>query len=87
MDTEEQKNKKPYRQLIVWQMAHQFVLKIYEATETFPKQELYGLTSQLRRAAASVALNIVEGYSKQSKKDLLRFLDIAKGSCTRGGPR
>jgi four helix bundle protein len=66
--------------LIVWQKAHQFVLSIYQFTETFPKTETYGLTSQLRKAAISIAANIAEGFKKKTKRDKLRFMNIAQGS-------
>lgn len=70
----------PYHQLIVWKEAHRFVLMVYKQTELFPKSELYTLVSQLRRAAVSIPANIVEGQMKQSKKDFLRYLNIAEGS-------
>ena len=70
----------PYERLTAWQAAHQLVLAVYRATETFPKSELYGLTSQLRRAAFSVAANIVEGAAKRGNGEFRRFLDIAIGS-------
>ena len=66
--------------LIVWQKAHKFVLSIYRYSEGFPKAEIYGLTSQLRRAAVSVAANIAEGFKKKGKADKTRFLNIAQGS-------
>ncbi|KKW33287.1 MAG: S23 ribosomal protein [Candidatus Uhrbacteria bacterium GW2011_GWA2_53_10] len=72
--------KQPYHELIVWKNAHVFVLEVYKATENFPAEEKYGVTSQLRRAAVSVCCNIVEGHAKHSKADALRFLDIAGGS-------
>lgn len=71
---------KTFEDLIVWQKAHAFVLSIYKATEMFPKHENYGLTSQFRRAAVSIAANIAEGYRKKSLKDKLNFLSIAHSS-------
>ncbi len=71
---------KTFRDLIVWQRAHQFVLSIYKTTESFPKHELYGLVSQIRRASVSIAANIAEGFRKRSAKDKARFLNIAQGS-------
>ena len=77
---EEERNDKGFRKLIVWQRAHQLALLVYKATEKFPKSEIYGLTSQLRRAAVSVAANIAEGYGYGRKGQTGRFLDIAQGS-------
>jgi four helix bundle protein len=71
---------KSFEDLIVWQKAHQFVLEVYKLTKDFPKEELYGLTSQLRRAAVSIAANIAEGYKKRTKPDKTRFFNIAEGS-------
>ena len=71
---------KNFTDLIVWQKAHKFVLWVYRVTENFPKSELYGLTSQFRRAAVSIAANIAEGFAKTGKADKLRFYNIAKGS-------
>ncbi len=73
---------KSYHKLVVWRAAHRFLLTIYKMTEAFPKMEMYGLTSQLRRAALSVPTNIVEGHSKKTRPDFLRYLDIAKASLT-----
>jgi len=69
-----------FRELIVWQKAHAFVLAVYQASKTFPREELYGLTSQFRRAATSIPANIAEGFRKHSKTDKARFLNIAEGS-------
>lgn len=69
-----------YKNLIVWQRSRDLALEIYSLTNDFPKKELFGITSQLRRAAVSVPTNIVEGYNRHSKKDLARFIDIALGS-------
>ena len=71
---------KTFRDLIVWQKAHAFVLDIYQYSEAFPKSETYGLSSQLRRAAVSVAANITEGFAKKGVADKLRFYNIAQGS-------
>jgi four helix bundle protein len=71
---------KPYKELIVWQRANEFVLEIYRATVRFPKYELYGVVTQIRRAALSVPTNIVEGYARHTPKELLRFLEIANAS-------
>mgnify|MGYP002783699458 FL=1 len=69
-----------FEELIVWQRAHQFVLLVYRITAGFPKDELYGLTSQFRRAAVSIAANIAEGYVKRTKPEKIRFLNISQGS-------
>ncbi|MGQ0634788.1 MAG: four helix bundle protein [Planctomycetaceae bacterium] len=69
-----------YRDLNVWQDAHRLVLKIYQMTQRFPRDEQFGLTSQLRRAAASVPANIAEGNGRGSSKEYLKFLYIARGS-------
>jgi len=71
---------KTFMDLVVWQRAHQFVLKAYEFTKTFPKDETYGLTSQLRRAAVSIPANIAEGFKKRGELDKRRFLNISQGS-------
>ncbi len=69
-----------YRQLVVWQKAIELVLEIYRATQDFPKEEMYGLTSQLRRAAVSVPSNIAEGQGRFSTGEFKQFLGHAKGS-------
>ncbi len=71
---------KAFTDLVVWQKAHAFVLAAYRVTDAFPKSELYGLTSQFRRAAVSIAANIAEGFKKRSPSDKARFLNIAQGS-------
>lgn len=71
---------KTFQDLIVWRKAHEFVLAVYEYTNSFPKTELYGLTSQFRRAAISIAANTAEGFKKKGTKDKTRFLNIAHGS-------
>ena len=69
-----------FHRLRVWQEAHTLVLLIYKATRSFPKEELFGLTSQIRRAAVSIAANIVEGHARNSRKEFIQFLSISKGS-------
>jgi four helix bundle protein len=69
-----------YKKLIVFQKADELAFQIYKVTKTFPKTEAYGLTSQIRRAALSIPVNIVEGYSRRSNKELKQFLNIALGS-------
>ena len=69
-----------FKELIVWQKAHQFVLEIYRLTKNFPSEEKFGLTSQIRRAAVSVPANIAEGFPKKSPSDKTRFFNIAQGS-------
>jgi four helix bundle protein len=71
---------KSFKEIVAWQKAHVFVLAVYQATEKFPKTEIYGLSSQFRRASVSIAANIAEGYKKKGKKDKLRFFNIAQGS-------
>ncbi len=71
-----------FRNLAVWQKAHQLTLAIYRATADFPKEELYGLTGQMRRSAASVPTNIAEGCGRDTQGDFLRFLNIAMGSAS-----
>lgn len=71
---------KRFTDLIVWQKAHKFVLSVYRFTSGFPKEEVYGLTSQIRRAAVSIAANIAEGFKKTGTADKIRFLNISQGS-------
>ena len=71
---------KCFQELIVWQKAHQFVLSTYRYSASFPKTELYGLTSQFRRAAVSIPANVAEGFKKRTKPDKARFMNIAQGS-------
>lgn len=71
---------KTFRDLLVWQKAHQFVLSIYGLTAAFPRQEQYGLSIQLRRAAVSIPANIAEGFRKRGKADKARYMNIAEGS-------
>lgn len=69
-----------FKELIVWQKAHQFVLEIYHFTRGFPSDEKFGLCSQIRRAAVSVPANIAEGFPKRGPSDKARFFNIAQGS-------
>jgi len=71
---------KGYKKLIVWQKADELAYKICLATKIFPKEELYGITSQLRRAALSVPTNLVEGSGRQGRAELKQFANIALGS-------
>lgn len=71
---------KRFTDLIVWQKAHKFVLSVYRFSSRFPKEEIYGLTSQLRRASISIAANIAEGFKKTGPADKIRFLNISQGS-------
>lgn len=71
---------KTFRDLNVWQKAHNLVLEIYRVTNNFPKEEKYGLVIQLRRSAASIPTNIVEGFKRKSKRDYAHFINIADGS-------
>ena len=75
-----EKVEKGFRKLLVWQKAHQFALLTYRLSTSFPKSELFGLTSQMRRAAVSVPANIAEGYAAGSQGQFARFLNIAQGS-------
>jgi four helix bundle protein len=69
-----------FRDVVVWQKAHAFTLAVYRVSEPFPKHELFALTSQVRRSAASIPSNFVEGFRKRTKADKLRFYNIAQGS-------
>ena len=71
---------KNYRDLIVWQKAMKLVTGIYKHTKSFPEDERYGLTSQLRRSSVSLPSNMAEGYGRNSTQDYIRFLRIANGS-------
>jgi four helix bundle protein len=73
---------KNYKELIVWKKAHQMTLDVYDVTRTFPREELYGLTSQLRRSAASIGANMAEGSGRRSNNEICRFLQIARGSAS-----
>lgn len=69
-----------FKELIVWQKSRIFVVKAYEATKDFPKDEMYGLRNQLRRAAVSIPSNIAEGHRRGTSKEFIQFLKIARGS-------
>lgn len=69
-----------FRKYEVWQLSHQLTLKIYKVSESFPKSEIFGLTSQLRRASYSIGLNVAEGSGRISESEFRRFLGIAYGS-------
>ncbi|MFZ5800792.1 MAG: four helix bundle protein [Candidatus Omnitrophota bacterium] len=69
-----------YKDLLVWQKSMVLVVEIYKLTKSFPKSELYGLTSQMRRAALAIPSNVAEGYRRRHTKEYLRFLTIANGS-------
>ena len=71
---------KSFTELIAWQKAHQLTLDNYEATKNFPKEEVYGITSQVRRASVSIAANIAEGYKRRTQKNKARFFNISEGS-------
>ena len=71
-----------FRDIKVWSKSHRLALEVYELTRTFPKDERYGLTSQMRRAAASIPPNIAEGCGRGSEIDFARFLQIAAGSAS-----
>ena len=69
-----------YRDLKVWELGVELAREVYRVTGDFPKDELYGLTNQLRRAAVSIPSNIAEGHARKTQKELSRYLNIAKGS-------
>jgi len=71
-----------HEELEVWQKAHQLTLKIYRATEAFPRSEIFGLRSQIRRAAGSVGANLAEGCGRWSDRELARYIQIAMGSAS-----
>jgi four helix bundle protein len=71
-----------FRELKVWEKAHHLTLEVYKATTRFPREELYGLTSQIRRSSASIAANIAEGCGRGSAAELGRYLQMAMGSAS-----
>lgn len=80
MSSEEVQSESQHRNLIVWQKGMELVVQIYSMTKNFPKDELYGLTSQIRRAAVSVPSNVAEGSRRKTQKDRSHFYSIALGS-------
>jgi len=77
---EKDRDQRPHKKLAVWKNAMDLAARIYEVTRAFPKEEIYGITSQLRRAAVSVPSNIAEGAARTSGKEFLHFINIAQGS-------
>jgi len=73
---------KNFRDLQVWQKAHQLTLRVYKASSAFPREEVHGLTSQIRRCSASIAANLAEGCGRQGNNEFHRFLQIALGSAS-----
>ena len=71
-----------FRELKVWKRSHELTLEVYKSTSSFPREELYGLTSQIRRASSSVPANIAEGCGREGEMELARFLRIAAGSAS-----
>jgi four helix bundle protein len=71
-----------FRKIQVWQKSHELTLRLYKVTSAFPKEELYGLTSQIRRASASIPSNIAEGCGRNTQTELARFIHIASGSAS-----
>jgi len=71
-----------YKKIRAFEVANRLVIEVYEVSKSFPRSEIFGITSQLRRAAVSIACNIVEGANRHHKKDYLHFLYIASGSCS-----
>ena len=78
--TEPRAPARSFHDLLVWQKAHHFVLALYPYTASFPKQETYGLATQMRRAAVSIPANLAEGFARRSKPDKARFMNRAEGS-------
>lgn len=73
---------KSFTDLLAWKEAHKLVLMVYKATKRFPKDEMFGLISQMRRAAVSIVSNIAEGFARQSYKEKVQFYFLARGSST-----
>jgi four helix bundle protein len=79
-DAQEKKSIRSFEDLTAWQEGHKLVLLIYRLTKSFPREECFGLTSQLRRAGVSITSNLAEGFSRASRKEKLQFYTIALGS-------
>jgi four helix bundle protein len=73
-------SRKSFRKLLAWQKAYELALEVYKTTGEFPKNEVYGLSSQIRRASASVPANVAEGYERQHRKEYVQHSFIARGS-------
>jgi four helix bundle protein len=73
---------RPFRDLVVWQKAHRLTIELYRVTKAFPREEQYGLTSQIRRCANSIGANISEGCGRGTARDFARFIQIALGSAS-----
>lgn len=71
---------KSYQDLLIWQKGKEITLKVYQLTNSFPKEELYALTSQIRRCSISIPSNIAEGWGRGTDKNIINFLSISKGS-------
>jgi len=80
MENNKRKPARSFKDLIVWQKAHLFVVYVYSSIGSFPKNEMFGLEMQLKKAAVSIAANIVEGFRRKSSAEKKRFLNIAQGS-------
>src|SRR3954453_18288141 len=72
----------PYEKLLAWKVAHELALEVYRTTESWPKTELYGVVSQLRRAALAIPTNLAEGVAKSGPREFRRYIDIALGSAS-----
>ena len=81
MQGEREGKMQSYRDLIVYQKGYKLSLEVYQATKNFPKEEIYGLVSQMRRSAVSIPCNISEGYRRAHRKEYIQFLYMAHGSC------
>jgi len=79
---EEKKKIKSFTDLIAWSKGHELVIEIYDVTKKFPKEEIFGITNQIRRCAVSITSNIAEGFSRRTHKDKAQFYCIALGSLT-----